>query len=63
MNPNAVPLGTKVVLVVLAVAAIIGVFAVTGPIGGLLFFAFLTCSVLNKAPRSDVNTRGDQGDF
>lgn len=63
MNPNAVPLGTKVVLVVLAVAAIIGVFAVTGPIGGLLFFAFLICSVLNKAPRSDVNARGDQGDF
>lgn len=63
MNPNAVPLGTKVVLVVLAVAAIFGVFAVTGPIGGLLFFAFLTCSVLNKAPRKDINSRGDQGDF
>lgn len=63
MNPNAVPLGTKVVLVVLAVAAIIGVFAVTGTIGGLLFFAFLTYSVLNKAPRKDINSRGDQGDF
>ena len=63
MNPNTVPVGTKVVLVVLAVAAIIGIFAVTGPIGGLLFFAFLTCSVLNKATRSDVNARGDQGDF
>lgn len=63
MNPNAVPLGTKAVVVVLAVAAIIGVFAVTGPIGGLLFFAFLTCSVLNKAPRKDINSRGDQGDF
>lgn len=63
MNPNAVPLGTKVVLVVLAVAAIIGVFAVTGLIGGLLFFAFLTYSVLNKAPRKDINSRGDQGDF
>lgn len=63
MNPNTVPVGTKVVLVVLAVAAIIGVFAVTGPIGGLLFFVFLTYSVFNKAPRSDVNTRGDQGDF
>lgn len=63
MNPNAVPLGTKVVLVVLAVAAIIGVFAAIGPIGGLLFFAFLTYSVLNKAPRRDINSRGDQGDF
>lgn len=63
MNPNAVPLGTKVVLAVLAVAAIIGVFAVTGPIGGLLFFGFLTYSVLNKAPRKDINSRGDQGDF
>lgn len=63
MNPNAVPLGTKVVLVVLAVAAIIGVFAVTGPIGGLLFFAFMTFSVLNKAPRKNINSRGDQGDF
>lgn len=62
MKPNAVPLGTKVVLVVLAVAAIIGVFAATGPIGGLLFFAFLTYSVLNKAPRKDINSRGDQGD-
>lgn len=63
MNPNAVPLGTKVVLVVLAVATIIGVFAVTGPIGGLLFLAFWTYSVLNKAPRKDINSRGDQGDF
>ena len=63
MHPNAVPVETKVVLVILAVAAIIGVFAVTGPIGGLLFFAFLIYSVLNKAPRSDVNSRGDQGDF
>lgn len=63
MNPNAVPLGTKVVLVVLAVAAIIGVFAVTGPIGGLLFFAFLSFSVIDKAPRKDINSRGDQGDF
>lgn len=63
MNPNAVPLGTKVVLVVLAVAAITGVFAVTGPIGGLLFFAFLVYSVLNKTPRKDINSRGDQGDF
>lgn len=63
MNPNTIPLETKVVLVVLAVAAIIGVFAATGPIGGLLFFAFLTCSVLNKAPRKNVNSRGDQGDF
>lgn len=63
MNPNAVPLGTKVVLVVLVVAAIFGVFAVTGPIGGLLFFAFLTYSVLNKAPRKDINSRGDLGDF
>nr|DAG71680.1 MAG TPA: hypothetical protein [Caudoviricetes sp.] len=63
MNPNAVPLETKIVLVVLAVTAIIGVFAVTGPIGGLLFFAFLTYSVLNKAPRKDINSRGDQGDF
>lgn len=63
MNPNAVPLGTKVVLVVLAVAAIFGVFAVTGPIGGLLFFAFLAFSVIDKAPRKDINSRGDQGDF
>ena len=63
MNPNAVPLGTKVVLAVLAVVAVFGVFAVTGPIGGLLLFAFLIYSVLNKAPRSDVNSRGDQGDF
>lgn len=63
MNPNAVPLGTKVVLVVLAVTAIIGVFAATGPIGGLLFFVFITYSVLNKAPRKDINSRGDQGDF
>lgn len=63
MNPNTVPVGTKAVLVVLAVAAIIAVFAITGPIGGLLFFAFLTCSVLNKAPRKDINSRGDQGDF
>lgn len=63
MNPNAVPLGTKAVLVVLAVAVIIGVFATIGPIGGLLFFAFLTYSVLNKAPRKSINSRGDQGDF
>lgn len=63
MNPNTVPVGTKVVLTVLAVAAIIGVIALTGTIGGLLFFAFLTYSVLNKAPRKDINSRGDQGDF
>lgn len=63
MNPNTVPVGTKVVLVVLAVSAIIGVFAVTGPIGGLLFFGFLVYSVLNKASRKDINSRGDQGDF
>ena len=63
MNPNAVPLGTKVVLVVLAVAAIFVVFAAVGTIGGLLFFAFLAFSVLNKAPRKDINSRGDQGGF
>lgn len=63
MNPNTVPIGTKVVIAVLTIVAVFGVFVVTGPIGGLLFFAFWTYSVLNKAPRKDINSRGDQGDF
>lgn len=63
MNQERMPLGTKVVLVILAVMAIAGVFAVLGLFGGIAFFIFATFSVLNKAPRKDVNSRGDQGGF
>ena len=63
MNTEHMPLGTKVVLVILAVMAIAGVFAVLGIAGGIVFFIFAAFSVLNKAPRKDINSRGDQGDF
>lgn len=63
MNQERMPLGTKIVLVILAVMGIAGVFAVLGLFGGITFFIFVALSVLNKAPRKDVNSRGDQGDF
>lgn len=62
-DPNAVPVGTKILLVVLAITAIVGLFVVLGPIGAIGFGIFAAISVINKAPRKDVNSRGDQGDF
>lgn len=63
LDHNAVPVGTKILLVVLAVAAIVGLFAVLGPLGAIGFGIFAAISVFNKSPRMDVNSRGDQGDF
>lgn len=63
MNTERIPLGTKVVLAILVVMVIAGVFAVLGITGGIVLFIFAAFSVLNKAPRKDINSRGDQGDF